>query len=387
MKEFKHLVYGKSTTKLESEILFCSKDISRRNVNKIMSMATFNGTLNDEIYKFFPLEHGEYVLLKTTLISGKKEGYADDRHQVLTHALIFNGKNAEILINDLDFVANINFVESYDDIERIKKIDKKQNLSWEDLLKSADDEKESVSYEEVDYERLKFILSSLIENRQLLMAHNHISSLNGIFNGVPRSIAKRMSLTFFANTAEEANGFKLIIFTDKAFDNLRMSMFMGMEVNPIVYGEKPTLEDKTVDIVNKYLKILDDDPGKLEKLSQECSSTSEFFSKILDEYPNEEINNEDEDNIVFMEELERDIEQYKIKKNKVLAKRFIKRIIFSFLLLVTISLIALSSHITLDDAVLTVSVNASFIDIIPAVILGYSISSLKNLGGKDGRKK
>ena len=88
-----------------------------------------------------------------------------------------------------------------------------------------------------------------------------------------------------------------------------------------------------------------------------------------------------------MEELERDIEQYKIKKNKVLAKRFIKRIIFSFLLLVTISLIALSSHITLDDAVLTVSVNASFIDIIPAVILGYSISSLKNLGGKDGRKK
>lgn len=387
MKEFKHLVYGKSTTKLESEILFCSKDISRRNVNKIMSMATFNGTLNDEIYKFFPLEHGEYVLLKTTLISGKKEGYADDRYQVLTHALIFNGKNAEILINDLDFVANINFVESYDDIERIKKIDKKQNLSWEDLLKSADDEKESVSYEEVDYERLKFILSSLIENRQLLMAHNHISSLNGIFNGVPRSIAKRMSLTFFANTAEEANGFKLIIFTDKAFDNLRMSMFMGMEVNPIVYGEKPTLEDKTVDIVNKYLKILDDDPGKLEKLSQECSSTSEFFSKILDEYPNEEINNEDEDNIVFMEELERDIEQYKIKKNKVLAKRFIKRIIFSFLLLVTISLIALSSHITLDDAVLTVSVNASFIDIIPAVILGYSISSLKNLGGKDGRKK
>ena len=88
-----------------------------------------------------------------------------------------------------------------------------------------------------------------------------------------------------------------------------------------------------------------------------------------------------------MEELERDIEQYKIKKNKVLAKRFIKRIIFSFLLLVTIPLIALSSHITLDDAVLTVSVNASFIDIIPAVILGYSISSLKNLEGKDGRKK
>lgn len=388
MNKFKHLVYGKTATKLESEILFCSKDISHRNVNKIMSMATFNGTLNDEIYKFFPLEHGEYVLLKTTLISGKKEGYSDNRHQVLTHALIFNGKNAEILINGLDFVTNINFVESYDDIEKIKKIDKKQNLSWEDLFKNTDEEtSESYEEESIDYETLKFILSSLIENRQLLMAHNHISSLNGIFNGVPRSIAKRMSLTFFANTAEEANGFKLIIFADKAFDNLRMSMFMGMEVNPIVYGEKPTLEDKTVDIVNKYIEILDDDPGRLEKLSQECSSTSEFFSKILDEYPNEEINNEDEDNIVFMEELERDIEQYKIKKNKVLAKRFIKRIIFSFLLLVTISLIALSSHITLDDVVLTVSVNASFIDIIPAVILGYSISSLKNLGGKDGRKK
>lgn len=387
MKEFKHLVYGKSTTKLESEILFCSKDISRRNVNKIMSMATFNGTLNDEIYKFFPLEHGEYVLLKTTLISGKKEGYADDRHQVLTHALIFNGKNAEILINDLDFVANINFVESYDDIERIKKIDKKQNLSWEDLLKSADDEKESVSYEEVDYERLKYILISLIENRQLIMAHNQISTLNGIFNGVPRSIAKRMSLTFFANTAEEANSFKLIIFTDKAFDNLRMSMFMGMEVNPIVYGEKPTLEDKTVDIVNKYLKILDDNPGRLEKLSQECSSTSEFFSKILDEYPNEEINNKDEDNRVFMEELEREIEKYNKKKNKVLAKRFINKVVFSLLLVVTIAFIASSSEISLNKAVLTISINASFVEIIAAVIVGYSLSSLKNLGGKDGRKK
>ena len=219
------------------------------------------------------------------------------------------------------------------------------------------------------------------------MAHNQISTLNGIFNGVPRSIAKRMSLTFFANTAEEANSFKLIIFTDKAFDNLRMSMFMGMEVNPIVYGEKPTLEDKTVDIVNKYLKILDDNPGRLEKLSQECSSTSEFFSKILDEYPNEEINNKDEDNRVFMEELEREIEKYNKKKNKVLAKRFINKVVFSLLLVVTIAFIASSSEISLNKAVLTISINASFVEIIAAVIVGYSLSSLKNLGGKDGRKK
>lgn len=389
MNKFKHLVYGKTATKLESEILFCSKDISHRNVNKIMSMATFNGTLNDEIYKFFPLEHGEYVLLKTTLISGKKEGYSDNRHQVLTHALIFNGKNAEILINGLDFVTNINFVESYDDIENIKKIDKKQNLSWEDLLKNADDEKESESYEEVDYERLKYILISLIENRQLLMAHNHVSSLNGIFNGVPRSIAKRMSLTFFANTAEEANGFKLIIFTDKAFDNLRMSMFMGMEVNPIVYGEKQTLEDKTVDIVNKYIIILEEDPGILEKLAQECYSTSEFFSKIL-EYvsPTKKVNNEDEENRVFMKELERDIEKYNKKKNKVLAKRFINKIVFSLLLVVTIAFVAFSSEISLNKAVLTISINASFVEIIAAVIVGYSLSSLKNLlGRKDGGKK
>lgn len=378
---FKHLIYGKNKKIKESQILYCSENMPQRAINEIMLKATFNGKLNDEIYKFFPLEHGEYVLLKTTLISGKKEGYADDRHQVLTHALIFNGKNAEILINDLDFVANINFVESYDDIERIKKIDKKQNLSWEDLLKSADDEKESVSYEEVDYERLKYILISLIENRQLIMAHNHVSTLNGIFNGVPRSIAKRMSLTFFANTAEEANSFKLIIFTDKAFDNLRMSMFMGMEVNPIVYGEKPTLEDKTVDIVNKYIEILDDDSGKLEKLSQECSSTSEFFSKIY-EYPNEEINNEDEDNRLFMEELEREIEKYNKKKNKVLAKRFINKVVFSLLLVVTIAFIASSSEISLHKAVLNISINASFVS---GVILGFLVSSLKNLLGKDGR--
>lgn len=387
---FKHLIYGKNKKIKESQILYCSENMSKRAINEIMLKATFNGTLGDnEIYKFFPLEGlDEYVLVKTTFISGKDKGYVDDRYQTITHAIIFRSNEAEMLIDNIELIATkVGFASDYDDVERIEECNK-NIISWEDLFKNTDEEtSESYEEESIDYETLKFILSSLIENRQLLMAHNHISSLNGIFNGVPRSIAKRMSLTFFANTAEEANGFKLIIFTDKAFDNLRMSMFMGMEVNPIVYGEKPTLEDKTVDIVNKYLKILDDDPGKLEKLSQECSSTSEFFSKILDEYPNEEINNEDEDNIVFMEELERDIEQYKIKKNKVLAKRFIKRIIFSFLLLVTISLIALSSHITLDDAVLTVSVNASFIDIIPAVILGYSISSLKNLGGKDGRKK
>lgn len=387
---FKHLIYGKNKKIKESQILYCSENMPQRAINEIMLKATFNGTLgNNEIYKFFPLEGlDEYVLVKTTFISGKDKGYVDDRYQTITHAIIFRSNEADMLIDNIELIATkVGFASDYDDVERIEECNK-NIISWEDLFKNTDEEtSENYEEESIDYETLKLILSSLIENRQLLMAHNHVSSLNGIFNGVPRSIAKRMSLTFFANTAEEANGFKLIIFTDKAFEKLRMSMFMGMEVNPIVYGEKPTLEDKTVDIVNKYLKIFDDDPDRLEKLAQECSSTSEFFSKILDEYQNEEINNKDEDNRVFMEELERDIEQYKIKKNKVLAKRFIKRIIFSFLLLVTIPLIALSSHITLDDAVLTVSVNASFIDIIPAVILGYSISSLKNLEGKDGRKK
>lgn len=387
---FKHLIYGKNNKIKESKILYCSENMPQRAINEIMLKATFNGTLgNNEIYKFFPLEGlDEYVLVKTTFISGKDKGYVDDRYQTITHAIIFRSNEADMLIDNIELIATkVGFASDYDDVERIEECNK-NIISWEDLFKNTDEEtSENYEEESIDYETLKLILSSLIENRQLLMAHNHVSSLNGIFNGVPRSIAKRMSLTFFANTAEEANGFKLIIFTDKAFEKLRMSMFMGMEVNPIVYGEKPTLEDKTVDIVNKYLKIFDDDPDRLEKLAQECSSTSEFFSKILDEYQNEEINNKDEDNRVFMEELERDIEQYKIKKNKVLAKRFIKRIIFSFLLLVTIPLIALSSHITLDDAVLTVSVNASFIDIIPAVILGYSISSLKNLEGKDGRKK
>ena len=387
---FKHLIYGKNKKIKESQILYCSENMSQRAINEIMLKATFNGTLGDnEIYKFFPLEGlDEYILVKTTFISGKDKGYLDERYQTITHAIIFRSNEAEMLIDNIELIATkVRFASDYDDVERIEECNK-NIISWEDLFKNID-EKTSESYEEesIDYETLKFILSSLIENRQLIMAHNQISTLNGIFNGVPRSIAKRMSLTFFANTAEEANSFKLIIFTDKAFDNLRMSMFMGMEVNPIVYGEKPTLEDKTVDIVNKYLKILDDNPGRLEKLSQECSSTSEFFSKILDEYPNEEINNKDEDNRVFMEELEREIEKYNKKKNKVLAKRFINKVVFSLLLVVTIAFIASSSEISLNKAVLTISINASFVEIIAAVIVGYSLSSLKNLGGKDGRKK
>ena len=362
---FKHLIYGKNKKIKESQILYCSENMSQRAINEIMLKATFNGTLGDnEIYKFFPLEGlDEYVLVKTTFISGKDKGYLDERYQTITHAIIFRSNEAEMLIDNIELIATkVRFASDYDDVERIEECNK-NIISWEDLFKNID-EKTSESYEEesIDYETLKFILSSLIENRQLIMAHNQISTLNGIFNGVPRSIAKRMSLTFFANTAEEANSFKLIIFTDKAFDNLRMSMFMGMEVNPIVYGEKPTLEDKTVDIVNKYLKI-------------------------LDEYPNEEINNKDEDNRVFMEELEREIEKYNKKKNKVLAKRFINKVVFSLLLVVTIAFIASSSEISLNKAVLTISINASFVEIIAAVIVGYSLSSLKNLGGKDGRKK
>ena len=53
----------------------------------------------------------------------------------------------------------------------------------------------------------------------------------------------------------------------------------------------------------------------------------------------------------------------------------------------TIAFIASSSEISLNKAVLTISINASFVEIIAAVIVGYSLSSLKNLGGKDGRKK
>ncbi|WP_288682923.1 hypothetical protein [uncultured Eubacterium sp.] len=384
---FKHLIYGKNKKIKESQILYCSENMPQRAINEIMLKATFNGTLgNNEIYKFFPLEGlDEYVLVKTTFISGKDKGYVDDRYQTITHAIIFRSNEAEMLIDNIELIATkVGFASDYDDVERIEECNK-NIISWEDLFKNTDEEtSENYEEESIDYETLKLILSSLIENRQLLMAHNHVSSLNGIFNGVPRSIAKRMSLTFFANTAEEANGFKLIIFTDKAFEKLRMSMFMGMEVNPIVYGEKPTLEDKTVDIVNKYLKIFDDDPDRLEKLAQECSSTSEFFSKILDEYQNEEINNKDEDNRVFMEELEREIEKYNKKKNKVLAKRFINKVVFSLLLVVTIAFIASSSEISLHKAVLNISINASFVS---GVILGFLVSSLKNLLGKDGRKK
>ena len=73
---FKHLIYGKNKKIKESQILYCSENMSQRAINEIMLKATFNGTLGDnEIYKFFPLEGlDEYVLVKTTFISGKIRG-------------------------------------------------------------------------------------------------------------------------------------------------------------------------------------------------------------------------------------------------------------------------------------------------------------------------
>ena len=96
---FKHLIYGKNKKIKESQILYCSENMPQRAINEIMLKATFNGTLgNNEIYKFFPLEGlDEYVLVKTTFISGKDKGYVDDRYQTITHAIIFRS-NGEALV-------------------------------------------------------------------------------------------------------------------------------------------------------------------------------------------------------------------------------------------------------------------------------------------------